>query len=122
MRLYVAVFLRIMKTGRAAVFYQVANYKTTAAKHVQCYKYRWNIEKFFRTAKQYLGLNDCMACKQQAQEHHIMNVFLAYAFAQRERLRLKLKNVESAMKSLKRSNFNTLNAKLSAKLQIFFHA
>jgi hypothetical protein len=122
MTLYVTAFLRVMKTGKVTIIYQVANYKTTATKHVQCYKYRWNIEKFFRTAKQYLGLNDCMARKQQAQEYHIMNVFLAYAFAQYERLRLKLKNVESAIKSFKQSNFNTLHTKLSAKLQIFYRA
>lgn len=122
MRLYVTAFLRVMKNGKVTRVYQVSNYKATAAKHVQCYKYRWNIEKFFRTAKQYLGLNDCMARKQKAQEYHIMNVFLAYAFAQYERLRLKAKNVESALKSLKRSNFNTLNLRLSAKIQIFCHA
>lgn len=122
MRLYITAFLRVMKNGKIVVVYQFANYKTTATKHVQCYKYRWNIEKFFRTAKQYLGMNDCMARKQQAQEYHIMNVFLAYAFAQYERFRLGLQNVESAIKSLKQSNFNTLHTKLSAKLQIFCHA
>ncbi len=122
MKLYVTAFLRVMKNGKVTTVYQVANYKTSATKHVQCYKYRWNIEKFFRTAKQYLGLSDCMARKQQAQEFHIMNVFFAYAFAQYERLRLRLKNVESALKSIKRSNFNMLNDRLSAKLQIFFQA
>ena len=122
MSFFITAFLRIMKNGKLTIVYQVANYKTTAAKHVQCYKYRWNIEKFFRTAKQYLGLGDCMARKQQAQEYHIMNIFLAYAFAQYERYRLNLKNVESALKSLKRSNFTTLKSKLSSKLQNFSHA
>lgn len=106
--LYVTALRRRMRNGDFSIVYQVSNYKASAAQHVQAYGYRWNIEKFFRTAKQKLGLNDCQSRKKERQEKHIMSIFLAYAFAQQERIRLKLKNVEMAIKSLRRSSFDQL--------------
>ena len=43
---------RVTKYGKVIIVYQISNYKASAAEHVYTYKYRWNIEKFFRTAKQ----------------------------------------------------------------------
>jgi hypothetical protein len=85
----------------------------------QAYGYRWKIKKFFRSAKQKLGLNDCMARNREAQENHIMNVFLAYAFAQAERIKLRLKNVEMAIKSLKQYDFYQLKQRFSRPGEIF---
>lgn len=120
--LHATGFRRLMKNGRFSIVFQIANYKASANQHIQTYLYRWNIEKFFRTAKQKLGLNDCMARTQETQENHIMNVFLAYAFAQKERLRLKLKNVEMAIKSIQRTNPDKLYRRLYRFREIFAHA
>jgi hypothetical protein len=120
--LYATVFRRLMKNGEYSIVYQIANYKAPARVHVQAYGYRWNIEKFFRTAKQKLGLNDCMARNRKAQENHIMNVFLSYIFAQIERVKLKLKNVEMAIKSLKQYDFNQLTQRFHRSGEIFGYA
>ncbi len=50
------------------VLYQVSNYSTSSAHHKLLYSYRWNIEMFFRTAKQYLKLQDCQSRKLKLQK------------------------------------------------------
>jgi len=120
--LYVTALRRRMRNGDFSIVYQVSNYKASATQHIQAYGCRWDIEKFFRTAKQKLGLNDCQSRKRDRQEKHIMSVFLAYAFAQLERIRLKSKNVERAIKSLKRYNFGQLFQRFSRSRQVFGYA
>jgi putative transposase len=105
---YVTAFRRINKNGEAIVIYQISNYKASAREHVRAYELRWRIEKFFRTAKQYLGLNDCQSRKLNLQQNHIMNVFLIYAMLQVERKKHKLKNVETLIKSLNLYDFGEL--------------
>jgi hypothetical protein len=119
MNLYVTALRRRMSNGDFSIVYQISNYKASAREHVQIYGYRWNIEKFFRTAKQKLGLNDCLARKKEKQEKHIMNVFLAYTFAQLERIKLKCENVEMALKSLRRKNFDQLQSRFEPSREIF---
>jgi hypothetical protein len=96
-------FTAIRRLGPKGFFvtFQVSNYKASAKKHKIIYGYRWNIEKFFRTAKQSLGLNDCQSLKLNKQENHIKQVFFAYSIAQIERVDKKLKNVESAIRTIK---------------------
>jgi hypothetical protein len=86
---YVTSVKRTTKTGRHIVVYQASNFKAFAKKHVQIYGFRSNIEKFFRTGKQYLGLTHCQLRSKNTQENHIFNVFLlmlSYNF--------KLKNLD----------------------------
>ena len=122
MNLFFTGLRRIARTGKITIIYQVSNYKASAREHVQNYGYRWNIEKFFRTAKQKLGLNDCQSRKQESQENHIMNVFLTYALVQNESKRNKLKNAEAAIKQLKLKKFDGLLLHFSRSEGIFAHA
>lgn len=101
-KLYFTGIIRWFRNGESTIVFQVSNYKTSAQQHKKIYGYRWNIEKFFRTAKQHLGLNDCQSRKKEKQENHIINVFIAYTVAQHERIKLKCKNVEEAIKSIKK--------------------
>lgn len=117
--LYFTALRRRIRNGEFITIYQVSNYKASAREHVQIYGYRWNIEKFFRTAKQKLGLNDCQSLKQETQEKHIMNVFLTYILVQFERKKNKLKNPEAAIKSLKQRNFHELKSYFLRSGQIF---
>lgn len=110
---------RVARNGHVTVIYQISNYKTSARQHAQFYGYRWNIEKFFRTAKQKLGLNDCQSRKQKLQENHLLNVFFAYALLQYERKKRKLKNVETAIKRLKRLSFEGVKSRFMRSVQIF---
>lgn len=106
MNLYFTAVKRWYKTGESTVLYLVSNYKTSAQNHKKIYKYRWDIEKFFRTAKQHLGLKDCQSLKLEKQKAHIFNVFTAYTIAQFERIKSKHKNVEEAIKSIKIRNLH----------------
>jgi len=119
MKLYFTAVKRTSKNGKVTIVYQVSNYKASAHEHSQIYGFRWGIEKFFRTAKQHLGLNHCQARTQIAQENHIMNVFFAYALLQIERKKFSLKNVETALKWLKRKNYQSLSAYFKRSEQIF---
>jgi Transposase DDE domain len=99
--LYFTAVKRLLKKGKFITVFQVSNYKASARNHIRLYGYRWNIEKFFRTAKQHLGLNDCQSRKIGKQKNHILNVFVAYTIAQFECVKRKYKNVETAIKSIK---------------------
>ncbi|MBS1986843.1 transposase [Candidatus Dependentiae bacterium] len=83
------------------------------------YEYRWSIEKFFRTAKQKLSLNDCQFRKQKLQENHLLNVLFAYALLQHERKQRKLKNVETAIERLKRLSFEGVKSHFMRSVQAF---
>ncbi len=95
--LYFTAVKRENRNGENQVVYQVSNYEAEPRKHVQVYGYRWNIEKFFRTAKQHLGLKDCQSRSRQTQSNHLMNVFLAYTLLIFECREKKLKNPEAVL-------------------------
>jgi len=63
----------------------------------------------FRTAKQYLGLQDCQATTMQTHKNHIASVFLAYSYVILEQKRKKLKSAEEAIRALKLQNERALN-------------
>ena len=122
MKLHFTSVKRQNKSGDFTIVYQVSNTKMLSKDHVKIYSYRWNIEKFFRTAKQHLGLNDCQSRKLQKQNGHIFNVFFAYAIAQYERVRKKLKNVETAIKSIKAYFSGKTKQAISRFREIFCYA
>lgn len=119
MKLYFTSVKRTSKSGRITVVYQVSNFKASAREHKQIYGFRWGIEKFFRSAKQHLGLNHCQAQSQIAQENHIMNVFFAYSLLQIERKKFSLENVEAALKRLKSKNYDNVMTYFKRSEQIF---
>jgi len=83
---------------------------------------RWNIEKFFRTAKQKLGLNDCMVRNKEGQKKHVYNVFFAYSLLQIEKVKQKAKNVETVIKSIKSYKFDDLQHRFIPSIKNFCHA
>ncbi len=119
LQLYFTSYRRVTKYSKVITTYQVSNLKCSTRKHVRAYECRWNIEKFFRTAKQKLGLNDCQSRKQPLQEKHILNVFFTYALLQYERKKKRLKNVESAIKSMKSLSFAKIKHSFMRSAEIF---
>ena len=117
--IYVTAVKRTNKKGINSIVYQVSNAKRSAREHVQLYNYRWNIEVFFRTAKQSLGLTECQSRKALLQTNHIYNVFFAYIILQFERRKRCLKNPEAALRYLKRKNYRALVSYLHSLDQIF---
>lgn len=119
MFLFVTGLKRQMKNGEYSTVFQVSNCCIKARDHVKLYSYRWNIEKFFRTSKQHLGLNDCSSRKLAIQKNHIKHVFLSYISLQFEQKEKHFKNPEAAIKRFKNKNFNELINYLSCPRQIF---
>jgi hypothetical protein len=119
---YITSVKRDRKNRSTIVVYQISNVEMLARNHVGQYNQRWYIEKFFRTAKQRLGLADCQARKKSLQENHIYNVFLAYAILQFQRKKNKLKNPEQALDKIKQKNNVPLSLHLMRIDQIFWNS
>jgi hypothetical protein len=120
--LHFTALRRQLKNGDFTTVFQVSNFKATAREHVKIYGYRWVIEKFFRTAKQKLGLNDCQSRKLDKQINHIKCVFAAYTIAQFERAQRRYKNVEEAIKSIKERNLKKSNYANERSREVFGYA
>jgi SRSO17 transposase len=115
---YITAVKRTNRKGIDSIVYQISNFKMHSRKHVCIYSYRWNIESFFRTAKQHLGLTHCQSRKKTMQKNHISNVFFAYAILQLERKNRKLKTPEAALRALKHKTHPYLTCHLTSLDQI----
>jgi len=76
-------------------------------------------QKFIRTSKQYLGLQECFSTKFETQKNHVASVFLAYAIAQLEMKKRKLKTPEEAIRALKKKNVNFLLSRIPSQVEVF---
>lgn len=99
--LEITMVKRTDKHGVESIVFQAATYKAEPRQHVKVYNIRWYVEKQIRTSKQYLGLGDCFSINLKIQYNHTAAVLLAYAIAQLEMKKLKLKRVEDAIRALK---------------------
>lgn len=117
---YITAVKRTNKKGISSIVYQISNTKLSAQQHIRLYEYRWNIEVFFRTAKQSLGLMECQSRKLSLQKNHIFNVFFAYIVLQFERKIQKLKNPEAALRNIRCNDYNQLIAYLPSLDQVFY--
>jgi len=116
---YITAVKRINKRNVSSIVYQVSNAKLSAREHIRLYQYRWNIEMFFRTAKQFLGLTQCQSRKLLRQKNHMFNVFFSYIILQFERRKKSLKNPEAALRRFKQKNYTELISHLPSLDQIF---
>lgn len=97
------------KKGKETIVYQASTFKARPIQHVKIYKKRWEIEKFFRTVKQKLGLQDCYSTKIETQEAHVASVMVAYALVRLDQKKRKLSNPEAALRAAKLQNVKNLN-------------
>lgn len=109
LNLYITAAKRIDKHGNETVVFQAATYVAKPNKHAEAYKFRWNIEKLFRTTKQSLGLQECFARKTGIQFNHICAVLLAYSMAQLEMKKKGFKNPEVALRAFEKKKRTFLN-------------
>jgi len=117
MQLWITASRRINKHGSESVIFQAATYQAKPTIHTKNYKIRWNIEKMFRTVKQSLGLEACSARKIERQLSHVSSVLLAYALAQIDMKKYKLKTPEAALRAAKLKNTIILKHKFNSYLQ-----
>ena len=118
----ITIVRRLDKHGEESIVFQVATYKARPSLHAAHYKIRWNIEKFNRTAKQELGLEDCFSTDFDRQHRHVAAILLAYALSQWEMKRAKLKTPEEAIRQLKTKNYiQTIHqfARLERSLDVY---
>lgn len=90
------------KNGTREVVFIVSNVKRSPTEHVEAYKKRWPVEKFFRTAKQHLGLTHCQSTDINRQRFHIFSVMLSYALLEIARYYKKKTSVEEVLHSIRR--------------------
>jgi len=117
--LFISAERRIDKYGNETIVYLASNYKTSPIMHVKNYKKRWPIEKFFRTSKQHLGLQECFSTKMETQKKHIASVFLAYSIVQLEMKKRRLKKPEEAIRALKMYKCNELSSLMAPLEDVF---
>jgi hypothetical protein len=115
---YFVAFKRKEKSGKIKFVYLVTNVKETPQKTIHTYKKRWNIEKFFRTAKQHLGLRDCQALSAAKQEVHIFAVFASYAWLQIKKFNRKAKNPEQILHKIRNRKAGDLIVKFETFCEI----
>jgi hypothetical protein len=101
-KLNITAIKRINKHGECTIIYLASNFSARPIQHRNIYESRWCIEKFFRTSKQHLGLNDCQARTLNKQINHILNVFVSYTIGVYEHLKQKTLNVEDALRLIKK--------------------
>ena len=119
LKLYLTAELRIDKHDQESIVYLAATYKTRPSQYVKDYKWRWPIEKLFRTSKQNLGIAECFSINLEIQEKHVAASLLAYSIAQLERKLQKLDTPEQAIRAIKQQGLNEAIARLSRLSEIF---
>lgn len=96
-------FIAIRRTGKHGdkVIYLIANFETRTRNYRNIYDSRWCIEKFIRTGKQSLGLNDSSSQIAHIYLNHIRCVFKAYTILQLLVKKLKFDSPEQALRRVK---------------------
>lgn len=94
--------------GKKKIVFIISTKERQAKEHVKIYGLRWNCEKFFRTAKQSLGLEDCQSQKIDGISGHIWSVMMIFTALEETRFFKKKKSVERVLAILKSKNTTSL--------------
>jgi hypothetical protein len=119
LQLYLTAERRIDKNGKESVVFLAATYKVRPIQYVKDYKFRWPLEKVFRTGKQSIGIAECFSTELETQEKHIAAALLAYSIAQLEMKNRGLETPEEAIRAIKRKNVKKLIHRFMRSDQIF---
>ena len=107
---YITAEKRKKRNGDYETVYIVSNRRHHSPKKIiAIYNKRWFIEKFFRTSKQSLGLQDCQAISIQKQNTHITAICVAYTVLEDIKIKKKLSSSEKALKYFQHVTSNTDN-------------
>ena len=117
--LYFTADKRINKNNEYEIVFQISNMNISSEEHVDNYKRRWGIEKFFRISKQKLGLGDCQSRDIEKQRGHIYAVFYVFALIQIIKIDNNLDCSEDVIKQLRNAKPNTLTQSIQALNQLF---
>jgi hypothetical protein len=95
------------KDKKKEVVFIVSNVDRTVKEHVEAYNLRWPAEKFFRTAKQSLGLADCQSIDPKKQRLHVFLVMATYTVLGVMKIDQKKKSIEKVLHPIRHQKFNT---------------
>lgn len=98
----------VTRGGKKKIVFIVSTKMRSSKDHVKTYALRWNIEKFFRTAKQSLGLEDCQAQKIDRVINHIHAVMIAFIALEETKFAKKKKSPELILRGLRSKNSDSL--------------
>ena len=94
-------YFYVIKIKNGSTIYFISNDQLDPYEVIHLYRIRWNIELFHRTAKQYLGLNDCQMQAIEKQRQHVLHVMHAYALASVQSTLMGLGCVEDVINHLR---------------------
>lgn len=80
--------------GQKKIVFIISPKQRTSKEHLLIYSLRWCIEKFFRSSKQSLGLEDCQAQKHDGIINRILAVMIAFTAIEETRF-VKKRNLLS---------------------------
>ncbi len=110
-RRFIVAAKRRARNGEYRTIYMVTNLKQSAERILETYSLRWNIEKFFRTAKKKLGLQDCQTRKITKQNIHTLAVFAVFGMADSISASYGYDNVDEVIRMIrsKKIDYNIFN-------------
>lgn len=94
------------KNKKKEVVFIVSNVERTAKEHVRAYDLRWPAEKFFRTAKQYLGLAECQSTDLNKQRLHVFLVMATYTVLGIMKIDKKKESLEKILRPIRSQKLN----------------
>lgn len=104
----ISCYIYAVKYNSDKINYYISSQRIDRKRVAEKYKKRWVIEKFHRTAKQKLGLQECQARSSEKQLFHILNVMKAYQNAELVRHKKRFKTVDSVINHYRKVKSITL--------------
>jgi hypothetical protein len=108
---YFTAIKRWGKHGEKTI-YLISNFKAKPITYRKIYDSRWTIEKFFRTAKQFLGLKDSSSRIASVYTNHIKCVFFSYGLLLIILKHFRLKSPEEALRKVQAQKLTFGNIKM----------
>src|SRR3990167_1019469 len=100
-------FIAVRYVGKRGtrIVYLIANFEAKSKKYAKIYASRWPIEKFIRTGKQFIGLNNSQSQQAKTYLNHIRCVFYAYGILQKIMKKFRLSSAEEALHKIQALKF-----------------
>ena len=98
---FITAHKRKGKDNTYEVVYIMSNKCISPKKQVKCYDQRWVAEKFFRTAKQSLGLRDCQSINHNKQALHFYCIMVGYTLLHYQKNYSQKKSIEEVLTVLR---------------------
>ena len=107
---YFTVQKRKKRGAKHEIVFIISTVERSAKEHIHAYGDRWPAEKYFRTAKQHLGITHCQSTDLAKQRFHIFSVMLSYTVLELTRNDKQESSIEIIIHSIRRQKILNLIA------------